>query len=195
MSYKTRSGSASPRRVCPRRAPFQTILLVVVAASCVSWGATEFTTGPFSYGTDASGQLTAIAANFEAAQQRHPGAVLFYPGSIQRVNFAGALTWLCDANAKQVRSLGLVPLLATTIQGNSPVPQDSLEVADWKSDNFAIRNPHTILWFRVWISGVDSATAVPSDTLRSSQAIAPYCQSALDSLRAVPAAKLTWSGH
>jgi hypothetical protein len=73
------------------------------------------------------------------------------------------------------------------------VPTTRMIVADWQTDNFVVNNSGAYTpWVRVWISGADSASTAPSDTLRSSQTITTYCRSQLDSLRAVPAAKLNW---
>jgi hypothetical protein len=157
-------------------------LLFLGISSCLpAWSPIEYTVGPLFYGTDATGQLTAIAANYSALQKRW--ALL---GPVVRYEEEGALTWVCDGDARQLRSVGLVLLVV-------PGVEDTEHVADWQVDNFALHNFTS--WYRVWISGADSATAAPADSLRASQAITPYCQSELDSLRAVPAASLTWSKH
>ena len=93
--------------------------------------------------------------------------------------------WLCDAGAGRLRFLALAPVQEIG-------PEDTVVVADWQSDNFVVNNNGSYTpWVRVWTSGAQSATTVPSDTLPASQVISPYCQSELDSLRAVPAGKLT----
>lgn len=181
----THSFRAPPsRQASQRRALIVCGLLFLGVSSCLPpWSPTEYAVGPLSYGTDATGQLTAIAANYSASQKRW--ALL---GPVVRFEAVGALTWICDASARQLRSLGLVLL-------SVPIPDDSVRVADWQVDNFSMHNPDSAPWIRVWTSGADSVTAAPADSLPASHTITPYCQSELDSLRAVPAASLTWSSH
>ncbi len=158
------------------------ILLFLGLTSCASWGPVEYAVGPFSYGTDATGLFTAIATNYSATQYRRPQAIL---GPAPKVDAAGALIWLCDANAKQVRSLGLVPM-------GAPIPNDTVLVADWEANTFVIHNPGTTFWFRVPTLGAASAVP-PADSAMASQAITTYCSTELDSLRAVSAPNLTWN--
>ena len=156
------------------------------AASCAPrWGPVEYVVGPFSYGTDATGHLTAIAANYVASEHRE--TTIFGPSL--RYEAVGALVWLCDANASQLRSLGLAPVQEIP-------PSDTVVVADWQTDNFVVNNDGSYTpWVRVWVSGAQSSATAPSDTLPASQVIAPYCRSEMDSLRAVPVEKLTWSAR
>jgi hypothetical protein len=145
----------------------------------------EYFVGPFSYGTDATGHLTAIAANYTASEHRTPSIF----GPALRFEAEGALVWLCDVNANQLRSLGLAPVQEIP-------PSETVVVADWQTDNFVVNNDGSWTpWVRVWISGAQSSATAPSDTLPASQMIAPYCRSEMDSLRSVPAEKLTWSGR
>jgi hypothetical protein len=94
------------------------------------------------------------------------------------------LVWVCDANARQFRSLGLVPYVVNSFGG------DSVVVTDWQTDNFVLYAPLAAKTeMRVWLSGADS-TLSATDTAPASQVISPYCSAKLDSLRALPRASL-----
>lgn len=151
------------------------------------WSGKQYSVGPFSYGTDSTGLRTAIATTYEVTQTAH--ALIQIDGPAARTDAFGFLLWICDAGARQTRSLGLLAL------GDSVATLVPLTVADWRADDFVVFTPGRAAALRVSTGGEFSSVprSVP-DTVHASQVIAPYCASQLDSLRSVPAVKLSLTG-
>jgi hypothetical protein len=150
---------------------------LVVAASCFSWGAPTYSGGSLAFGTDATGQRTAIAT-WQVVDQRGSGGI--HVDGSERILSSGVLVWECDANARQLHAFGLLPYTVNNFGG------DSIVVTAWQPDNFVVYAPiGATTEMRVLLSGT-YATVPAVDTIAASQVISPYCATVLDSLRSLP---------
>jgi hypothetical protein len=157
------------------------IISLLGAASCFSWEAPTYNGGSISFGTDASGQRTAIAT-WQVVEQRGSGGA--YVDGRTRLLSAGVLAWECDATTRQLHAFGLLPYVVNNYGG------DSVIVTAWQADNFVLFAPlGAANELRVSLEGSFSATPA-ADTVVASQAISPYCAAQLDSLRSLPRSSL-----
>jgi hypothetical protein len=167
------------------RAATLAALFANIVSAC--WGSKDYTVGPYASGTDSTGR-TAIAAAYEVTQTAH--SPINIDGPAVKTDLYGVLVWLCDASVKQTKSLGLLPLSDEAGVVRTPI------VSDWQQTAFVIFVRDHSLAFQVSTEGI--FTSVPlsaSDTLASSQVLTPFCATQMDSLRAIPARKLTWTGR
>ncbi len=166
---------------CHRCLRLMSIAVPICAASCFSWEAPTYDGGSISFGSDASGQRTAIAT-WQIVDQHGSGGA--YVDGRSRTLSAGVLVWECDATARMLHAFGSVPYVVNNYGG------DSIIVTGWQSDDFVVFAPlGATNEMRISIEGAFS-TAPAADTVVASQVISPYCAAQLDSLRAVPRSSL-----